>query len=175
MGRWGWHRGCVALALLQQEIGEEPQSGPTHARMRPTPLHPGTRRSRHFAGRSFVLAAAILRRCPAREYPGPRGMPSDRGSARSPLPLAAGGADYTPGPPRHRPRPGACRRRPASSGRPQAARRPGPVEPVPPGPSPLSRAGPWRRREDGTAQRPESPNARSDWGGALRPPYVLLR
>lgn len=118
--------------------------GRTHAPCaRPAPLHPGTRRSRHFAGHSLALAAAILRWRPALGEPRPlRGRPQAAARPGLRLPLAAGGADSTLGPPRHHPCPGACHRRPASSGRPQAARRPGPSEPVPPGPSPLSRAGP---------------------------------
>lgn len=100
------------------------QRGPAHRRAhapraRPAPLHPGTRHSRHFAGRSLALAAAILRWRPARGGPGPRERrPPATAWPGVPLPIAAGGADSTPGPPRRRPRPGACRRRPASSGRP---------------------------------------------------------
>lgn len=122
--------------------------GPAHRRAhapraRPAPLHPGTRHSRHFAGCSLALAAAILLWRPARGEPGPReGRSPATAWPGIPLPIAAGGADSTPGPPRRRPRPGACRRRPASSGRPQATCRPGPAEPAPPGPSPLSREGP---------------------------------
>lgn len=112
-------------------------------RARPAPLHPGTRCSRHFAGHSLELAAAILRRQAGRWRPGPAGRgPLAATRPNLPLPLAAGGADSTPGPPRHRPLPGACRCGPASPGRRRPPAAPSSSEPVPPGPSPLSRVGP---------------------------------
>lgn len=107
-----------------------PQDRPRRAHAlcaRPAPLHPGTRRSRHFAGHSLALAAAILRWCLALGEPRiPRRRPPAATRPGLSPPLAAGGADSTPGPPWDHPRPGACRRCPASSVRLQAARRPGP-------------------------------------------------
>lgn len=105
----------------------------------------------------------------------PRRTSSGRGTARSPQPLSAGGADSTPDPPRYRPPPRGVLP-PPRLGRPAlAARRPGPAEPVPPGPSPLSWAGPWRRREDSTAQRPEPSNARMRGGSFRVRPFVRCR
>lgn len=78
-------------------------------RARPAPPHPGIRRSRHFAGRSLALAAAILQRRPprARAAAGPawpagvgRGGQSPPAATRSGLrqARAAGGAELHPEP-----------------------------------------------------------------------------
>lgn len=123
------HRGGVGGALPSRDVAP-PQARPrrTHALCaRPAPLHPGTRRSRHFAGHSLALAAAILRWSLALGEPRlPRRRPPAATRSRLLLPLAASRADSTPGPPWDHPRPGACRRCPAWSVRIQAARRPGP-------------------------------------------------
>lgn len=72
----------------------------------PEPLHPGTRRSRHFAGRSLALLAAILRRRRRPTFGNPRpprGRPPAAARPGLPPPLTAGGADSTLSPPRHYP------------------------------------------------------------------------
>lgn len=155
-GQWGHgergHRGGgtpAAGARGPGARGTGPRPGPAPAaRMRPA------RALRHciraLGAPAISLGAASRSRppfcggAPLTSGPGPGGgRPPAAARPGLPLPHAAGGADSTRGPPRHRPRPGACRRRrPASSGRPQAARRAGPADPAPPGPSPPSRAGP---------------------------------
>lgn len=149
----GWNTGTVfpssELQLEIQGVGDRrapPQARPrqTHAPCAlPAPFHPGTRRSRHFAGRSLALAAAILRQHPVLGEPRPLETLSGRGLARKPAaPRRRQAGLYHPGPapvpfpPRGVPPPPRLVR--SAAGRPP----PGLVEPVPPGASPLSLAGP---------------------------------
>lgn len=101
----------AGTALPSRDCSGEPgaaaqatQCGPAHRRAhapraRPAPLHPGTRHSRHFAGRSLALAAAILRWRPARGGPDPRERrPPDTAWPGVPLPIRRRRGGLHPGP-----------------------------------------------------------------------------